>query len=63
MYVFHSEGLNLYVTDKFVELSLSRTGEQCLSAAGENGCGHRNLPGQKWHSKGEMHMEVKTGKC
>jgi hypothetical protein len=49
----------MYVTDKIVELSLSRTGEQCLSAAVENGCGHRNLPGQKWH----MHMEVKIGKC
>jgi hypothetical protein len=53
----------LYVFDKFVELSLSRTGEQCVSAAVENGCGHRNLPGQKWHSKEEMDMEVKIGKC
>jgi len=63
VYVFHSEGLNLYVTDKFVELHLSRTGEQCLSAAVENGRRHTNLPGQKWHSKGEMQMEVKIGKC
>jgi hypothetical protein len=53
----------LYVIDKFVELSLSRTGEQCVSAAVENECGHKNLPGQKWHSKVEMDMEVKIGKC
>jgi hypothetical protein len=53
----------LYVTDKFGSLSLSNTGEQGVSAAAENVCGHRNLPGQKWHSKGEMDMEVKIGKC
>jgi hypothetical protein len=61
--VFHSEGYNLYATDKFVALSLSNTGEQCVSAAAENVCGHRYQQGQKWHSKGEMDMEVKIGKC
>jgi hypothetical protein len=63
VYIFHSEGQNLYVIDKFVELSLSRNGKQCVSAAVENECGHRNLPGQKWHRKREMDMELKIAKC
>lgn len=32
-----------------------------FSAAVENRCGHRNLPGKKWHSNGEMDMEVENG--